>query len=115
MNLPHKEKAYVDRSKLIDYLLSEVHPVGRSKSKFFKRLGFSRDKANLLEKELLFIAKSENVVEVKKSEFGIKYIIDGILKGPSSEARKVRTIWIVEKGESLPRFVTAYPLMEKGK
>ncbi len=40
MKLPHRENAYVPAAKLFDYLLSETHPVGRLKSRFFRSAGF---------------------------------------------------------------------------
>ena len=36
MALPEAESARVDREKLTGYLLSESHPIGRSKAKFFR-------------------------------------------------------------------------------
>ena len=110
MNLPNRGKAYVYHRKLTDYLLSESHPIGKWKSKIFRRLGFSEDNVSVLEKEIISIAKSKNVVQSFLSEFGTKYVIDGELKGPNSDSIRIRTIWIIEKGKKAPRFVTAYPL-----
>lgn len=36
MKLPDKEKAYIPLLKIKDYLLSETHPIGKSKAKFFR-------------------------------------------------------------------------------
>jgi len=35
MKLPNKEKAFMQPSKLKDYLLSEIHPVGKTKVDFY--------------------------------------------------------------------------------
>jgi hypothetical protein len=43
MMLPKGDGAYVDRTKIIDYLLSLSHPDGRSKAEFFRRFGFKTD------------------------------------------------------------------------
>src|SRR6266536_1573356 len=40
---------------------------------------------------------------------GQKYILDGRLRSPSGRSAVVRTIWIVDRGEDIPRLVTAYP------
>jgi len=41
--------------------------------------------------------------------YGTKYIINGNLKTPSGKELNVKTIWIIDTGQEIPRFVTAYP------
>lgn len=41
VKLPGAERAFIDPSKVRDYLLSESHPVGRFKAAFFIALGYS--------------------------------------------------------------------------
>ena len=48
MKLPNASVARVDFEKLTEYLLSETHPIGRSKAAVFRRLGFSRDQPEVL-------------------------------------------------------------------
>ena len=43
------------------------------------------------------------------SNFGQKYEVNGILRGPSGREARVTTVWIVKNGEDFPRFVTVYP------
>ncbi len=110
MKLPDKEKAYIPLLKIKDYLLSETHPIGKSKAKFFRSLGFNEMNADLLKQGLLTIARTEEVKEAVSSMHGVKYVIDGLLQTPAGEAVKVRTIWIIDKGHTSPRFVTTYPI-----
>lgn len=110
MRLPHKEKAYIPLLKIKDYLLSETHPIGKSKAKFFRLLGFNETNIDLLKQGLLTIAHTEDVKEEVSSIHGVKYIIDGLIQAPAGEAVKVRTIWIIDKGQIRPRFVTTYPV-----
>jgi hypothetical protein len=110
MKLPEKEKAHIPLAKLTNYILSEMHPVGKSKAKLFRALGFTEINVDLLRQGLIAIAKSEEVIDVISSEHGVKYIVDGFLKTPSRSSLKLRTIWIIDKGHVHPRFVTAYPL-----
>jgi hypothetical protein len=42
VKLPNAERAVVDPTKVRDYLLSPVHPVGRAKARFFTVLGFDQ-------------------------------------------------------------------------
>ena len=109
MKLPNSDAAYVPYSKLVDYLLSEVHSVGRIKARFFRSLGFDETNADLLEKNLLTICRSEPVTKMVETEHGAKYIIEGALATPSGQMVRVTTVWIIEANERSPRFVTAYP------
>lgn len=110
MKLPNGDKAIIPKDKLTDYLLSEIHTDGKSKAKFFRKFGFNEANVNLLEKSLLKIAKSEDIIDEITSLFGIKYVVDGKLKNPAKKAVQVRTIWIIEKGQNRPRFITGYPV-----
>jgi hypothetical protein len=110
MQLPNKEKAHISREKLVDYLLSEKHAVGKSKAKFFRRFGFDETNVGQLERALLTIARQERVIEINASVHGAKYVIDGVIRTPEGAVVRVRTVWIVETGQDAPRFVTAHPL-----
>jgi hypothetical protein len=41
--------------------------------------------------------------------YGKKYVVQGELIGPTGKKAKIITIWVIEEGEPIPRFVTAYP------
>jgi hypothetical protein len=110
MELPNKSRAYVPPEKIRDYLLSETHAVGKSKAGYFRSYGFNNDSANQLQRGLLAIAHAGQVVSAETSPHGTKYIIDGGLETPKGVMIRVRTIWIIEKGQDSPRFITAYPV-----
>ena len=110
MKLPNKEKVYIPLSKLLDYLLSETHPIGKSKSKYLRSVGFNETNIGVLKEGLITIAQSENVKDLLSSSYGIKYIIDGMIHTPNGIFIKMRTIWIIDKDQERPRFVTAYPV-----
>jgi hypothetical protein len=110
MILPNYENAYIPAAKIYDYLLSSTHSIGKSKANFFREFGFDESNANFLEKSLLSIAQAEPVMEVKKTAFGTKYIIDGFILTPVDITVNVRTVWIIETDNDAPRFVTAHPL-----
>jgi hypothetical protein len=63
MKLPNAEYAQFDSKKLKGYLLSETHPIGRWKARFFRDLGYDESNSAVLEQELLRIAKTEEIVE----------------------------------------------------
>lgn len=110
MRLQNKENAYIPPAKLLDYLLSETHLVGKSKAKLLRSVGFHETNIDLLKQGLLSIAHSEDAIEVLNSPHGVKYVIDGEIKTPVGLSLKMRTIWIIDKGQEHPRFVTAYPV-----
>lgn len=109
MKLPNNESVYIPISKLLDYLLSETHPIGKSKAKYLRSVGFNETNIDLLRQKLIAIAQTENIKEAIPSSHGVKYVIDGSIKTPIGFYITMRTIWIIDKGQASPRFVTAYP------
>jgi hypothetical protein len=109
VKLPNSDVATIPDQKLRRYLLDEEHPVGGSKARFFKELGFSSDDVQKLRESLLGIARSEEAREVASSH-GMKYIVDGDVRSLSGErSARIRTVWLLEPGQTVPRFITAYP------
>lgn len=109
MKLPNGQNAQIDASKLAGYLLSETHPVGRAKARFFRSVGFSLGNVDDLAVELAMIAKTQEVVQTLSTEHGVKYVVDGQPRSSTGRQVTLRTIWIIEGREGNPRFVTAYP------
>ncbi len=109
MILPEADRAVIDAAKIRDYLLSEIHPVGRFKAAFFIALGYSTDRWELLRNDLLGLGRAGSASLGKPSHFGRTFEVDGILTGPSGRSADVRTVWIIRAREDSPRFVTAFP------
>jgi hypothetical protein len=110
MELPNKSNAYISTIKVADYLLSETHAVGKSKAKFFRSFGFNDSNVSKFQQELLQIAQTRPVREIVETAYGRKYVIDGDLESPNGDMIRVRTVWIIEMGDTVPRLVTAHPL-----
>ena len=110
LEFPNRENAYIPLSKLKNYLLSETHSVGKSKAKLLRSLGFNEMNIDILMQGLISIAHSGEVKEVLSSTHGVKYVIDGSLRTPAGGFIKIRTVWITDKDQFRPRFVTAYPV-----
>jgi len=113
LKLPNYEHAVVSEAKITGYLLSTKHRDGRSKAEFFMRLGFSSDAWEDLVKALLRHATENEVAKIEDSPFGTRYIIEGTLFAPRGKGAVVRSVWFIETGEKIPRFVTAYPLQRR--
>ncbi|MFW6192298.1 MAG: DUF6883 domain-containing protein [Gemmatimonadota bacterium] len=108
MRLPDGAHAHVDHEKIDGYLLSRTHPTGRFKARFFRSIGL--DDAADLESALLVVARNGTVTSRMRTEYGMKYIVDGRLPTPTGTPVPVRTVWLRERRAPEPRFVTAYPL-----
>src|SRR6266849_1937333 len=109
MKLPHASVAVVDREKITEYLLNREHPDNGGKADFFIALGFSIDKWTTFAEALQRLAIASDISLSMESPHGKKYIVDGEIETPIGKSRIVRTVWIVNAGESIARLVTAYP------
>jgi hypothetical protein len=107
--LPNADSAVIERAKLQDYLLSQTHPVGRFKARFFMALGFSADRWREFDAALRTQHLTQDVAETESGPHGQSYTIRAILSGPGGQSASVVSIWFVRVGEQHPRFVTAYP------
>jgi hypothetical protein len=107
--LPNPDRAFVDRRKVRDYLLSFDHGVGRYKAAFFLRLGYSRSRWTELRADLLEMARSVEAQLAEPTRYGQKYVTVGALGGSTGRTAKVTAVWIVRCGEDFPRLVTVVP------
>ena len=111
--LPHSDKAVIAEAKITEYLLALAHPAGGPKAAFFRRFGFSASAWERLRDALLDHARSARTVSVSDTAFGRKYILDGPMRTPDGRQPSVRAIWFVRAGETVPRFVTAVPGVQR--
>ncbi len=108
MKLPNYEKAIIPKEKLQEYLLSSTHPVGQFKARFFGALGYTSDSWLELENDIRSLLYEDAII-TEHTEYGQKYVVNGVLKGPSSKKAVITTVWIILSGENIPRFITTYP------
>ena len=109
MRLPNADRAEIDPAKLRDYLLSTEHSLGRFKARFFGALGFSAQRWEALESALRRQHLTQNAEPAASAAHGQKFTIRAILNGSSGQSAVVVSVWFVPVGETVPRFVTAYP------
>ena len=108
MQIPNYEDAHVDQEKLTEYLLSQTHPIGKSKAVWFEILGYNASNWRLLQTDLVQIAAAA-VDWQTETRYGHKYGVSGTLNGPNGKSGEVVTVWIIMIGQQNPRLVTAYP------
>lgn len=53
MKLPRNQEAIVTEGKITGYLLSESHPVGSVKARYFKKIGYSEKNVVQLKEDLI--------------------------------------------------------------
>ena len=109
MRIPNLNQSYVAREKITRYLLNHNHPEGESKADFFSRFGFRVEDWDSLSEALRIHIASSDVVEVTETEWGTEYVVEGVLETPDGRSPQVRAVWIVDRGSSFPRLITAYP------
>jgi hypothetical protein len=108
VKLPNAEQAIIQTEKILDYLLSTAHPVGKFKAIFFQSLGYREDDWETLKRDLRkLLARDAQFKE--RTEYGQKYEVRGTLSGPAGKTAEIITVWIILNGEEYPRFITAYP------
>ena len=113
MKLPSVAKAIVDRAKIVDYLLSPTHVVGRHKAAWFREAGYSDENWQELAGAIKEHARSHAITKEEPSPFGRRFVVEGIMQVPDGRRVLVRTVWFIRHQESTPRFVTAYPLKQR--
>lgn len=109
MHLPNARHAIVDDAKVRDYLLSDEHPIGRSKAAFFRSLGYRAENWWRLRADIRALAESGTAEPGTLSLYGAKFLVSGMIRGPNGRSASVYTAWIVRRGEHMPRLITAWP------
>jgi hypothetical protein len=110
MRLPNAERAFVDVEKLRDYCLSQTHPRGRHKARVFAdALGMTPVNAEELRRLILAAALVSDATLAEKDDYGQRYVVDFSINRTGLEAR-VRTSWIVRRGEDFARLTSCYVL-----
>ncbi len=112
-SLPNAEHAVVPERKITAYLLSESHPDGRGKARFFTSHGFARSEWQLLAAALRLHAQENRVAENVQTPFGVRYIVEGPLHSPDRRRPSVRVVWFTDARSTVPRLVTAYPIKRR--
>lgn len=107
--LPNYQKAVVDIKKLTDYALNPEHPVGGNKARVFKSaLGYTKSNAEQLRTTIIKQLPKFEAVAGKLDQYGQRYTVDMMIKGPNGNSAMVRTGWIIKTGESAPNMVTLF-------
>ena len=109
MKIPNNNLSFVADNKIEDYLLSDIHEIGKHKADFFKRFGFDISNIDTFKSSLIQHSIDRDIEKTKDSAFGVKYELKCKIKTPDKRNPCIVTVCIVENGQEEPKLVTAYP------
>ena len=107
--LPNAEKAAIDSEKLHDYIPSFATSSGTLQSSFLPKAGVFHRKLESLRITSERADPFPRCSRIDESRYGQKFIVEGIMVSPTGKKVQIITVWVILKGESIPRFITAYP------
>ena len=113
MKLPLADEAEVPKAKIVLYLLNPEHRRGKSKARFFMSRGFGAGDWQAMAGALRRHAAEHEITKEEATPLGVRMVVEGVMAMPNGTVAEVRSIWFIERGERIPRFVTAYPLKKK--
>ena len=106
--LPNAEKAVVPLEKLRGYSLDSSHPVGKHKALVFTSAwGLTQDDAQRVREMILQAILTNEAVESETNEHGTRFVMDFQTLGAKG-AVTIRTAWIIDAGETIPRLTSCY-------
>ncbi|HEV2913079.1 MAG TPA: hypothetical protein VGX92_07175 [Pyrinomonadaceae bacterium] len=106
--MPNADRAVVELGKLRNYSLNPKHREGKHKARRFAALlGFTAAGAERLREMILAAVQTQEAVQGATDEHGTRYTVDFEAQGLSGMVT-IRTAWIIDAGETIPRLVSCY-------
>ena len=106
--LPNATAAHIDDAKIRDYLLDPGNAQNGGKATRFTQNGFDPAHWQTLGTALRNHPLTNPIAEIVPSSHGIKYVVKCYLQTPDERNPCRTSVWIVDVGGDIPRFVTAY-------
>ena len=109
MTVPNADRAIIAAEKLTGYLLNVSHKRGGPKAKLLLSVGYRADDPQRLESDLRTQHLSLAVTRTSENAYGVVYEIEGPIKTPSGRVMGFCSVWRVDTGTDVARFITMYP------
>jgi hypothetical protein len=109
VTVPNAERAIISSEKLTGYLLNLSHKRGGAKARLLVSFGYRSENPQVLEAALRFQHLSLDVTGTSTNAYGVVYEIDGPITTPNGRVVQFRSVWQVDTGADVPRFITMYP------
>ena len=94
---------------LTAYLLNVSHKRGAAKARLLLCLGYRSVDPERLESDLRTQHLSLDVTRTSENAYGVVYEIEGPIKTPTGRTVRFCSVWQVDTGTDVPRFITMYP------
>jgi hypothetical protein len=101
--VPNASNATITSAKL-EYLLVK----NTGKAKFFRLFGFDPARPQELERALRWHVRNRHYDRDMPTAHGVKYEVKCSAPSPDGRDPCILSIWIIDAGQMVPRFVTAY-------
>jgi len=109
MTVPNANRAIIAAEKLTGYLLNVSHKRGGAKARLLLGVGYRSDAPQILEADLRTQHLTLDVTRSSENAYGFVYEIEGPIETPSRKTMRFCSIWQVDTGTDVPRFITMYP------
>ncbi len=109
MRVPSADRAIIAAQKLTAYLLNVSHKRGAAKARLLLSVGYRADAPETLESDLRTQHLSIDATRTSRNAYGVVYEIEGPIRTPSGKTVRFCSIWQIDTGTEVPRFITMYP------
>jgi hypothetical protein len=109
MTVPTADRAIIAADTLTAYLLNMSHKRGAAKARLLLRVGYRSDASHVLEADLRAQHLSLEVTRTHKNAYRVVYEIVGPIRTPNGSRVQFCSVWQVDSGTDVPRFITMYP------
>jgi hypothetical protein len=109
MTIPNADRAFIASEKLTAYLLNVSHKRGGPKARLLLSVGYRSDDPRSLDSDLRTQHLPLDVARTSRNAYGVVYEIEGPINTPGGRVVRFCSIWQVDTGTDVPRFITMYP------
>jgi hypothetical protein len=109
MTVPNADRAIIAPEKITGYLVNVSHKRGGPKARLLLSLGYRPDDPRRLESDLRTQHLSLDVTRTSENAYGVVYEVEGPIRTPGGKNVRFCSIWQVDTGTDVPRFITMYP------
>jgi hypothetical protein len=102
-------RAIIAADKLTRYLLNPSHKRGGLKARLLLGLGYRADAFHVLESDLRAQHLPLDATRTSRNAYGVAYEIEGAIMTPCGRSVRFCSIWQIDAGSEVPRFITMYP------
>ena len=102
--LPNYQRARILGDKVKNYLLNPNKSNG--KSELFRSLGYTMKDAKRLSRDIQDGLKNNRAVQYEPNKHG--NVMYNVTMRIGKDKTAIKTVWQIDKGSNIPRFITAY-------